>query len=78
MVIDVGSGTGIAARRLREVFPQDIAVIGIEPGDDMRRTGTANSSHLPNLAYLNFPAEALPFKRASVNAVFVAQALHWF
>jgi len=31
-----------------------------------------------NLAYLNFPAEALPFKRSSVDVVFVAQALHWF
>jgi ubiquinone/menaquinone biosynthesis C-methylase UbiE len=31
-----------------------------------------------NLAYLNFPAEALPFKRSSVDVVFVAQARHWF
>jgi len=78
IVIDVGSGTGISKRQLREVFPQDVAVIGIEPGDDMQRTAVANSSHLPNLTFLNFPAEVLPFKRASVDAVFVAQAVHWF
>lgn len=78
IVVDVGSGTGISTRQLREVFPEDIAVIGIEPGDAMRRTAIENSSHLRNLAYFKFPAEALPFKRSSLNAIFAAQALHWF
>ena len=41
IVLDVGSGTGISTRQLREVYPTDIAVIGIEPGDDMRRTAPA-------------------------------------
>lgn len=78
IVVDVGSGTGISTRQLRDLFMPHVAVIGIEPGDDMRRTAVANSAHLPNLAYLNFPAENLPFRRSAVDAVFVAQALHWF
>ena len=73
IVLDVGAGTGISTRQLRAVFPETVAVIGIESGDDMRRTAAANSSHLPNLAFLNFPAEALPFERAAVDAVFIAR-----
>ena len=43
LVLDVASGTGIATRQLRDVFPADVAVIGIEPGDDMRRTAVSKS-----------------------------------
>ena len=78
IVLDVGSGSGIATRQLRDAFPDDVAVIGIEPGDDMRRTAVANSKPTPNLSYLNFPAENLPFANKSVNGLFVAQAVHWF
>lgn len=78
IVLDVGSGTGIATRQLRELFPDQVVVIGIEPGDDMRRTAVSNSDNHPNLAFLNFPAENLPFANGTVNGVFVAQALHWF
>ena len=78
IIVDVGSGTGISTRLLRALFPQETAVIGVEPGHDMRRTAVARSSHLTNLAYLNFPAEALPFAASTVDGIFVAQALHWF
>jgi ubiquinone/menaquinone biosynthesis C-methylase UbiE len=44
----------------------------------MRRMAVAQSSSLPNITFLNFPAEALPFRGSTVDAIFVAQALHWF
>jgi len=76
--LDVGAGTGIATRQLRALLPQETALIGIEPGDDMRQTAVSQSTSLPNLAYLKSPAEALPFNAAAVDAVLVAQAVHWF
>lgn len=78
LVLDVASGTGIATRLLRGSFPDDVALIGVEPGDDMRRTAVAQSQELPNMAFIKAPAEALPFDESAVDAILVAQAVHWF
>lgn len=78
LVVDVGAGTGIATRLLRALIPADVAILGIEPGDAMRETAVAQSQNLPNLAFLKAPAEALPLNDAAVDAILVAQAIHWF
>lgn len=67
VVADIGAGTGILTRDLESRFHK---VIAIEPNDDMRSVlgpkalkGTAENTGLLN---------------ESVDAIFAAQAFHWF
>jgi SAM-dependent methyltransferase len=71
-VLDLGAGTGKLTRLLISAFER---VIAVEPSEAMRRL----------LATLCSEAEALsgtgreiPLADASVDAVFVGQAFHWF
>jgi SAM-dependent methyltransferase len=68
-VLDLAAGTGRLTRELARRFEH---VIAVEPNDEMRaliegceevRAGTA---------------EAIPLPAASVDAVFVGEAFHWF
>jgi SAM-dependent methyltransferase len=67
-VLDLGAGTGRLTRELAKRFAD---VTAVEPDDEMRRllaTGTV----------LAGSAEAIPLEAASVDAVFVGDAFHWF
>jgi len=71
-VLDLGAGTGKLTRLLTQRYRR---VIAVEPLDGMRaileRVVPEAESHAGT-------AEAIPLADASVDAVFVAQAFHWF
>jgi SAM-dependent methyltransferase len=65
-VLDLAAGTGRLTAELRRRFAD---VVAVEPDDRMRAV------HGEALAG---SAEAIPIEDASVNAVFVGEAFHWF
>jgi SAM-dependent methyltransferase len=65
-VLDLAAGTGRLTRELESRFAE---VVAVEPDERMRALhGTA----------LAGTAEAIPLEAASVDAVFVGEAFHWF
>ncbi len=70
-VADVGAGTGKLTALLAERF----RVVAVEPLDSMREVLTAT---VPAATVYAGSAEQLPLADASVQAVFVAEAFHWF
>jgi SAM-dependent methyltransferase len=73
-VIDVGCGTGIAARQLAA---RGARVIGIEPNDSMRSEAQTTPS-IGHLEYRAGAAEKTGLPTGSADAVVAAQAFHWF
>lgn len=71
-VLDLGAGTGKLTRQLLGVAD---SVVAVEPDDDMR---SMLERVLPHVESLRGSAEAIPLPDASVDAVTVAQAFHWF
>jgi len=71
-VLEVGAGTGKLTSVLVDEFAE---VVAVEPDPDMRSWFTALC---PRAALVAGAAEALPVVQASVDAVFVAEAFHWF
>ncbi len=71
-VADLAAGTGKLTRLLA---PAGAALVGIEPVSGMRATFR---ELLPDVPLLAGTAEALPIRDASLDAITVAQAWHWF
>lgn len=71
-VLDLAAGTGIMTRQLRG---RVASVVAVEPSTGMREV---LRSALPDVQVLVGTAEAIPLDDASVDAVVVAQAFHWF
>ena len=71
-VLDLGAGTGKLTRAL---VPTGARVIAVEPGErmlaELRRT-------LPHVETLIGAAESIPLADASVDAITMGQAFHWF
>ncbi len=72
---DVGSGTGKLAVLLAPFCQRMIAV---EPSIHMRQVLAARTAHLNQVEVLSATAESLPLPDASVDAITVAEAYHWF
>ena len=68
-VLDLGAGTGKLTERLLEL---DLDVVAVEPLDAMRALIPPGARALPGTA------ESIPLPDASVDAVVVGQAFHWF
>jgi hypothetical protein len=66
-VADIGAGTGLLTKTLRRCFND---VTAIEPNDEMRSLIKGSS--------FKGTAEATGLSDQSVNAIFAAQAFHWF
>jgi SAM-dependent methyltransferase len=71
-VLDLGAGTGIMTRQLARRVG---SVVAVEPSPGMREVLAGS---LPGVEALDGAAEAIPLPDASVDAVVVAQAFHWF
>jgi SAM-dependent methyltransferase len=71
-VLDLGAGTGKLTRMLAERFSH---VVAVEPLDSLRRRLDALA---PRAEALAGTAEQMPLPDASVDAVFVGEAFHWF
>jgi ubiquinone/menaquinone biosynthesis C-methylase UbiE len=76
-VFDVGSGTGIFTRQLRERLPPEMTVVGVEPSADMRVKAEATGMP-PDLDYIDGAAESLPIEDGTARAILAATAAHWF
>jgi SAM-dependent methyltransferase len=71
-VLDLGAGTGKLTRLLLPAFGQ---VVAVEPSEAMRRLLVALC---PEAEVLAGTAQDIPLADASVDAVFAAEAFHWF
>jgi len=71
-VLDLAAGTGKLTRQLLEVGAD---VVAVEPGAGMR---AVLARELPEVETLEGTAESIPLPDASVDAVTVGQAFHWF
>jgi SAM-dependent methyltransferase len=71
-VLDLAAGTGKLTRALHA---RGAEVVAVEPVDEMR---DQLADLLPGIQVLAGTAEAIPLGRATVDAVTVAQAFHWF
>lgn len=78
VVVDVGAGTGIATRLLRGSLDARFQVIGLEPGEGMRRQAVESTDPDLNVTYMQATAEDLPFSDGALAGVMVAQAVQWF
>ena len=70
--LDLAAGTGKLTRLLVERYPD---VVAVEPLEAMRSILERN---VPGARALAGTAEAIPLHDDSVDAVFVAEAFHWF
>ena len=71
-VLDVGAGTGKLTRLLVSLFDR---VVAVEPSDAMRRRLVMLA---PEAEPLAGNAREIPLPDAAVDAVFAAEAFHWF
>jgi SAM-dependent methyltransferase len=71
-VLDLGAGTGKLTRLLLTRFAR---VVAVEPADAMR---LRLAELCPDADSLHGSAEAIPLADRSVDAVFSAEAFHWF
>jgi ubiquinone/menaquinone biosynthesis C-methylase UbiE len=71
-VLDLGAGTG---KLTRDLVPRFGRVIAVEPDDAMR---TVLEEVVPEAEALAGSAEAIPLPDDSVDAVFTAEAFHWY
>lgn len=72
LVADVGAGTGKLTRHFLELHAD---VVAIEPVEDMRNQF---ATLLPGAKVLAATAESLPFGDATLDAIVVGTAFHWF
>jgi SAM-dependent methyltransferase len=71
-VVELGAGTGKFTTHLTA---SGAHVVAVEPVPNMR---ARLSARLPSVQVLDGTAEAIPLADQSVDAVFAAQAFHWF
>ncbi len=71
-VLDLAAGTG---RLTQALVARPLEVVAVEPDDEMRRVLVRSA---PGIEVLAGRAEDIPLPDASVDAVTVGQAFHWF
>ena len=76
-ILDVGCGTGISTRALRDAFGSGPSILGIEPSVGMI-DAAISATYDPNTRYIQARAEELPARDESADVIFAAQAIQWF
>ncbi len=71
-VLDLAAGTG---KLTRQLHGRDLVCVAAEPSPSMREVFTRV---LPGVPLIGATAEHIPLRAATVDAVVVAQAFHWF
>ena len=71
-VLELAAGTG---KLTRQLVSRVARVVAVEPDAGMRRL---LSARCPDVTAIDGTAERIPLADDSVDAVFVAQAFHWF
>lgn len=71
-VLELAAGTG---KLTRQLVSRVARVVAVEPDAGMRRL---LSARCPDVEAIDGTAERIPLAADSVDAVFVAQAFHWF
>jgi ubiquinone/menaquinone biosynthesis C-methylase UbiE len=71
-ILDIGCGTGISTRQLRDL---GLSVIGVDKYPAMINEARTQSQ---NISYVVAPAEDLPFPDNAFGAVTAFSAFHWF
>ena len=74
-LLELGAGTGKLTRLL---VPSGARIVAVEPVASMRATLETVIDDADGVEILDGTAEAIPMAAASVDAVVVAQAFHWF
>jgi SAM-dependent methyltransferase len=77
-VLDIGAGTGIFSRQLRDALPAETRLIAVEPGAAMRPQAVVDTPADTGIEYVDGAAEAVPCRAAAADAVVAATAAHWF
>ncbi len=72
VVLDLAAGTG---KLTRQLVPRFARVVAVEPLDGMR---AVLERVVPEAETLSGSADAIPLEDDAVDAVFVAEAFHWF
>jgi SAM-dependent methyltransferase len=75
VVADIGSGTGLSARRF---VSNGNVVFGVEPNEAMRHAAEEIIGRDGRFRSVDGAAEATALDDASVDVVVAAQAFHWF
>ncbi len=75
VVADIGAGPGSISRHLAAWVGR---IFLVEPNPAMRHTAEAAVGHLPNCTIIDARAEATTLPDASMDAIIIGRALHWF
>lgn len=73
-VVDLGCGTGLSAKIWSDVAER---VIGVEPGDDMRKTAIENSLDYSNIEYIKAFSDNTGLSSGIADIVTCSQSFHW-
>ena len=74
-VADIGAGTGILTRHFLTTAGK---VYAVEPNFELRQILTRELGNFPSVSIMNGSAEDTRLPDHSVDAITVAQAIHWF